>query len=522
MTQDGAGRRTRTATLPVRRAPRLGVDVRGSLALTGQWLRLLGAGCLVPVPFALGYRERFWPYLLAAALAAGLGEGLRRLGPRNEEERELLSLREGYLAAAALWLLAALVGAVPYLAARGAPVGSPVEAVFESMSGFTATGSSVLDDLGSLDRSLLLWRQLTQWLGGAGVLLLVLAVLPRLQVEGRLRAEGVPAQKRQQDLSALVRRRVRRYLRGYLALTAALALALAVLGWAGLDPAMDTFTAVGLALSALPGGGFSPRDGSVQAFGPVTQVLLAGAMVLAGLNAALVFRLIRRRQLRPVLRDEELRLYLLMLVAGSVLLGGTLVAAGQVDGPAGLGHAVFQAISVMTSTGYTSVELATWPTVTVMVLVGLMFVGGCAGSLAGSIKLVRHLLVARLVRREVHFTVQPELAEPVRLNGSMVDERTLRGVLAFAMLYLGVFVVGAAVLAVDAAVQGPTRPPVELIAAAAAALGTVGPGAGVAGGTAGYAGFSDVSSVTLIVLMWAGRLELLPVLALFTRSFWRR
>jgi trk system potassium uptake protein TrkH len=182
---------------------------------------------------------------------------------------------------------------------------------------------------------------------------------------------------------------------------------------------------------------------------------------------------------------------------------------------------VFQATSIMTGTGYAVTDYVGWPTLSLMTLLGLMFVGASAGSPTGSVKVVRHLLVGRLLRRELRQTIHPELVDPIRLNRKSVDERTLRAVLAFVLLYIGIFIVGAVLLAVDARISNVGIGVTEAIAASAATLGNVGPALGFAGPMGSYAPFSDFSKLVMATLMWIGRLEVLPVLVLLTRNYWR-
>jgi trk system potassium uptake protein TrkH len=175
----------------------------------------------------------------------------------------------------------------------------------------------------------------------------------------------------------------------------------------------------------------------------------------------------------------------------------------------------------MTTTGFASTDYAMWPTMAVMTLTALMFVGGSAGSTSGSVKVVRHLLVGKMLRRELRQTVHPEEIMPIRFNGRPVDERALRAVISFVLLYLGLFVAGAGIIAIDAAIQGPTLSPLDAIAAAATTIGNVGPGFGQAGPMGSFAGYSDVSTVVMTVLMWLGRLEVIPLAVLATRHYWR-
>jgi len=253
----------------------------------------------------------------------------------------------------------------------------------------------------------------------------------------------------------------------------------------------------------------------------LTQWVVAAFMALAGLNFALVYRAIIRRNPRALQRDEEARLYGALLLVGSAVVFAELVHADLFAGEEAVRQAVFQTTSLMTGTGFAITDYATWPTLSVMAMIGLMFVGASAGSPTGSVKIVRHLLVGRLLRRELRQTIHPELVMPIRLNGQVVEERTLRAVLAFVLLYIGIFIVGTTLLAIDARFSDVEVGVTEAIAASAGTLGNVGPGLGFAGPMGSYAPFSDFSKLVMAMLMWIGRLEVLPVLVLLTRNYWR-
>ena len=184
-------------------------------------------------------------------------------------------------------------------------------------------------------------------------------------------------------------------------------------------------------------------------------------------------------------------------------------------------HAVFQTVSLMTTTGYASTDFASWPPLAAMALVGLMFIGGSAGSTSGSVKVGRHLLVGRILHRELELTVHPELVSPVRVNGVSVNEGTLRGISTFVLLYVGVFIVGVVVIAIEGAATGLDLSVLEAVGAGATTLGNVGPGFGFAGPLGSFEPFGDASTAAMIGLMWLGRLELIPILVLFTRHYWR-
>jgi trk system potassium uptake protein TrkH len=495
----------------------LGVDLVAALNLVGTLTKYLSVSALLPAAIAIGYSERFWPYLASGAIAAVVGLGLERLGGRRRQ----VGIREGFLVVSLTWLIAAGFGALPYILSGVTPFGNPINAYFEAMSGFTTTGASVIAVPEDLPRSLLMWRQFTQWLGGMGIIVLALAVLPRLRVGGRQLFESELPGPELEPLATSIRDTARRLWLLYVALTAMLALVLSTFAWTGIDEAMSVYDAIGYAFTTLPTGGFGTHGNSAAYFGAASQWVLALFMLLAGVNFALLYRAFVRGDGRAAARDDEFRLYITLLALGSALLLVELMAAGIERGEAAARHSVFQAVSIMTTTGYGSTDYTTWTTLSAMTIVGLMFVGGSAGSTAGSIKVVRHLFVGRMVRRELVQTVHPELVQPIRLNGVAVDERTLRAIMTFVLVYIGLFVIGAAGLAIESARLGHGLTPFEAIAAAATTLGNCGPGFGFAGPFGSFEPFSNLSKVIMIGLMWLGRLEIVPVIVLLSRSYWR-
>jgi trk system potassium uptake protein len=509
-----------TTAARLRRAFRretVGVDVGGALNLVGALVRYLGLAFLVPAVVALWYGESPWPFVAAAALAAVSGLALERATAGKER----IGVREGFLVVALTWLLVAVFGAVPYLLSGEPQLARPVDAYFESMSGFTTTGSSILDDIPALPRSLLMWRQFTQWLGGMGIIVLALAILPRLRVGGRQLFESEVPGADIERLTFSIRETARRLWGLYVGLSAALVALLAGYGLAGLDDEMTLFDAAAHAFTTMPTGGFSPRAGSVGEFAPVTQWTVIVFMVVAATNFALLFAVFVQRRPGRLLRDDEFRAYLVLLALAVGVLTLELVRGGLLAGEEAFRHAAFQAVSLMTTTGYATADYTRWTALAAVLLIGLMFVGGSAGSTSGSVKIVRHLLIGRILRRELDQTVHPEVVSPIRLNGRAADERTLRAVIAFVLLYLGLFIAGTLALGVDAARAGVPLPPFDAAAAAASALGNVGPAYGFAGPAGSFAPFSDVSKLVMIALMWLGRLEIVTVLVLLTKRYWR-
>ena len=504
----------------LRRAVRretIGVDVGAALNLVGALVRYLSLAFLLPAAVAVGYGESTWPYLASGAITAAFGFALERL----THGRDRVGAREGFLVVSLTWLFAAGVGALPYLFAGGPQLSHPVDAYFEGMSGFTTTGATVVTDYAELSHSLAMWRQFTQWLGGMGIIVLALAILPRLRVGGRQLFESEAPGPEVEKLAASIRATARRLWLLYVGLTAILAAILAGLALGGVDGEMSVFDAVAHAFTTLPTGGFSPRSGGLAEFGAATQWVVVAFMVVAGANFALMYTALVRGRLRPLLRDPELRLYVALLAAASLAVFLELRSEGIAAGEAGLRHATFQAVSIMTTTGYASADFAEWTGLAAVLLVGLMFVGGSAGSTSGSVKVVRHLLIGRILRRELDQTVHPEIVSPIQLKRRSVEERTVRAVIAFVLLYIGIFTIGALILVVGAGITDAPLSPFEAVAAAATTLGNVGPGLGFAGPMGSFAPFDDVSKIVMTVLMWVGRLEVVPVIVLFTKRYWR-
>jgi trk system potassium uptake protein len=239
------------------------------------------------------------------------------------------------------------------------------------------------------------------------------------------------------------------------------------------------------------------------------------------MNFVLLYRSIVRQRVRLVARDEEFRLYVVFVAVASIVLLIELWGYDLGGGEEAVRTAVFQAISIVTTTGFATTDFALWPVVMLLTLFALMFSGGSAGSTTGSIKVVRHLLLGKILRRELDQTVSPEVVMPIRLNGAVVDERTLRAIAAFILLYVGLWAVGTAVIAIDSAISNVPLSALDSLAVSASALGNGGPGFGITGPFDSFAPLGDVSKLMMIVLMWLGRLEIVPVFVLATRHYWR-
>jgi trk system potassium uptake protein len=495
----------------------LGVDVVGALNLLGALCRPLGLAFVFPGVLAVGYGEAVWPFAVAGLVMSGFGIALERV----TEGRERIGSREGYLVVSLLWLLVAAFGALPYVLAEP-QLANPVDAFFESMSGFSATSSTVLTDIEGLARSMAMWRQFTAWVGGLGIIVLFLAVLPRLNVGGRQALFRTEMPGPELGLEATIRETARRFVVLYVGLTALEIIVLATFGWTGVDDHMTLFRAVAHSFGTIATAGFSTEARSVEPFAAPTQWAIAFFMLVAGTNFALLYLGVVRRRTAALARDEEFRVYLALVVLASVIVFIELASRDVLSGEAGVRHATFNLVSMMTTTGFASADFNLWPPMSVLVLFGVLVLGASAGSTSGSVKLVRHVVIAKMLRREIRQTVHPELVTPLRLNGNVIEERTLRAIIVFVLLYVGVLVAGAVLVLLDSSLRGLDVTAFDSLADSATALGGAGPGLGFAGPMGSFAPFSDLSKLVLAAQMYLGRLEIIPVLVLLTGSYWRR
>jgi trk system potassium uptake protein TrkH len=492
--------------------------VRLAPALRVVGLVVGGAGLTIAAPLLYAgltggsVRAFLAPLVLAIGifvLALRLG---RRIPPPNR--------RESLLAAVLTWLGLSLYGVLPYmLGSAPGGAGAPIDAFFESTAGFTATGATIITDLQTQPRALMLWRAQTQWIGGIGLIVLAVIFLPRLAVGGRQLIETEVAGPQLEKLAPHLRASTIRIVGVYVVLTVLLVFGLTALGRLELAPGMDLFQAVAHAFSTVSAGGFSPNPRSIEPFGPWAQWLIALAIVIAGTNLALWYRAIALRRPRSF-RDDELRWYLLILGVASVILIAELALAGTYGLAESIRQGMFQAASIMTGTGYATADFAQWSELALGTLFLLMFVGGCAGSPTGALKVMRVIMTARVVLREIRFTVHPEQVRLIRTGGRTLNDRVVNGVIIFVLLYLALVVISGVLLLID-----PGRPLglnfEDALSAAAATVGNVGPGFGQLGPMGSYAAFSDQAKIFLSFLMVIGRLEIFPVLVLLTAAFWR-
>jgi len=512
------------------RAQNAYVDWRVTVGYIGTILKYIGVAPSLPLVAAFYYGENPLPFVATSAVMIGGGVLLERV--RSDGE---LGSREAFLLVSLAWMVVPLVGTVPYLVAGTGTVASPINALFESMSGFTTTGATILGEI-SVERhghAMLLWRQLTQWLGGMGILVLMVAILPELSVGGaqiiNQEAPGLALEK----LTPRIQETARALWGIYAGWTILAVATYYALYLGGVAPKMDLYNAVAHALTTLPTGGFSPEARSVEAFSPAVQWAVMPFMLVAGTNFAL-FWYVLEGEPRRLLDNAEFRSYLLAVagvgaVVSAALYVGIGVAettptVGVIPGNAenALRQGLFQVIAVVTTTGYASMDVNAWDASAQTILLFAYFLGGSAGSAAGSIKIVRWVLVKKSIGRSLFTSVHPEAIRPVRLGDESVDEGTIRDVFVFVLLFLALFVLSTVLLYLDSfRTPGVSLSGLDAMSVAIATLGNVGPGFGVVGPMNSFLPFSDAAKLYMVFLMWIGRLEVLSVLVIFTPTFWQ-
>ncbi|MWG35160.1 TrkH family potassium uptake protein [Halomarina oriensis] len=500
---------------------RIRVDWRTSVSVLGTILKILALPLASMAALALFYSEPLVPFLVPFAGSLLAGVGLERI------ERDEPGPREAFLLVASAWLAVALVGAIPFVLAGQGTLADPVNALFESMSGITTTGATVVGRFEIHGRAILMWRQVLQWLGGLGILVLAVGLLSELSVSG---AQLMETETRTQDVTKLTPRMAgtARLLGGlYLGLTALLAALLYGLHLLGprigvpdLAPEMTLYDAVAHALTTIATAGFSPHAKSVGAFSPAVQWVVVVGMFVGATNFVLLYHLSRGDTTR--IRDsEEFRVYLGVVVGGALVVGAMLVLDGEYPlGEELVRATLFQVTSIVTTTGYATVDFDLWSAGPRHVLFLGMFVGGMAGSTTCSIKTLRWLVVGKTFRRDLFTAVHPRAIKPVRLSGAAIDEDTIRDIYAYTLVSVVIFGLLTVFVVVDASRAGVEVTEFGAMGAAASTFLNIGPAFGFAGPYGSYEPFPDSTKLVMVVMMWVGRIEIFPVLALLTRSFW--
>lgn len=440
-------------------------------------------------------------FLITAALCVVFGLLLRLAKPTSK----VFYMREGFATTALSWIVISIMGAVPFVLTGCIP--DPIDALFETVSGFTTTGASILPAVEGLPRGILLWRSFTHWIGGMGVLVFLLTLLP---LTGGSHVNLMKAKSPGPQVDKLVPKvqSTAKLLYGiYLALT----LAQRVFLMAGGMPLFESLlTAFGTAGT----GGFGFKNDSFAQFSPYIQWVVTIFMILFGVNFNFYFLLLLRRFRRAV-SSEEVRAYL-----GIILVSIGIITLNIRSMYSGLGealrHAAFQVGSIITTTGFSSCDFDLWPTLSKQLLVLLMFVGACAGSTGGGMKVSRILIFRKTVGKELKQAMHPQVVAPVRMDGKLLSHETIRTTNVYLCAYLFILVASIMLISLDGFDM------VTNFTAVVATLNNIGPGLSQVGPMMNFAGFSNPAKLVLIFDMLAGRLELFPMLVLFLPSAWRK
>ena len=428
------------------------------------------------------------------------------LGILVKPKSQIIKIRDGFAIVSFSWIVASIFGALPFVISGFIP--SFVDALFEVVSGFTTTGASILKDIEVLPLGLLFWRSFTHWLGGMGILVFAVALLPALGIGGQQIANaetpGPVLDKithKMSDMAKIL----------YLIYIFITVLEVVLLRFAG----MNLFDALVQAFGTMGTGGFSNYNASIAHFNSVSIDIIIGIfMIIAGANFNLYYDLLKGRW-KSVIKNNEFQLYIIILALAMIVIAINLKSAGVYDSIfTAFRYSFFQTASIMTTTGFASTNFDLWPTFSKMVLFFLMFIGGCSASTAGSIKVVRILVVIKLIKRELFQKLHPRAIVALKVDGAAISSESISGILSFIMLYLFLFVFGTLLVSVD------DFGLVVSASAIAATLGNVGPGFEAVGPVMNYSLFSDFSTMVMTFLMLCGRLELFTVILLLSPSFW--
>ena len=471
----------------------------------GILLMMFSWAMLAPAAVGLLYGEsNLHPFLLSFAIALGAGFVLWVLTRKQTGE---LRLRDGFLVVVLFWGVLGTFGALPFYLAE-LPDISLIESIFESVSGLTTTGATVLTGLDSLPHAILFYRHLLQWLGGLGIIVLAIAVLPLLGVGSMqmYRAE-IQGPIKDAKLTPRIAETAKALLYVYLLLTALCAGSYYLAG-------MSAFDAINHAFSTISIGGFSTHDANLGYFDSVAIHSVAIVfMLVAATNFALHFTALHHRTLRGYLRDSEFKVFLVLIAVILVITIIYLEAQGVHSGESLL-HGAFQAVSIATTSGFTTAEFSAWPGFLPVLLISASFIGGCAGSTGGGIKVIRFWLLVKQGLREMLCLVHPKAEVPVKINGKAVEPRVMNAVWGFFSAYVGVFVLMIMLLLASGIDE------VTAFSAVAATLNNLGPGLGQV--SMNYASLGNYDKCLLCISMLLGRLEIFTLLIVFTPAFWRK
>lgn len=478
------------------------INFRILLKILSSNLLITGVALLSCVGLALNFSESIMPFAWSAVISLSLGLFFYIL-TRKQTEDFRFHKKDAYLAVSLSWFFIALMGSLPYLFSGA--ILRFTDAFFESVSGFTTTGSSILTEIESLPKSILFWRSLTHWIGGIGIIVLVIVVMPSLHIGGYhiFTLESSVQEKIQPKIKSVGYR----LLLIYVTLTFAEVLFL-------LAGNMNLYDSVCHAFGTVATGGFSPRNTSIAEYSPYIQYVIMIFMLLAGTNFVIHYYLLKRNYSK-VKENEELKFYLVLVFAIGLIITSILFLKMNKPLEESFREAFFQVISIITCTGYATADYLQWPAIAWTILFFAMFLGGSTGSTAGGIKMARYLILAKNIRRMFRQLASPKAVFPIRLNKVMVSETSNHSILSFIAIYFIIFLFGSLLLAL-LGIDGATA-----VSSVATCMAGIGPGIGTVGPASNFAHLPELGKLILSFLMLVGRLEIYTVILLFTPGFWK-
>jgi len=477
------------------------LNYRMILYINGCIMQIVGLLMLIPTVVGVYYWDDGLLPLLGVATGAVLAGTLIRL---RRPENTRIRAREGFVITAMVWVILSLVGALPFIISGEIP--KFTDAVFETASGFTTTGASILTDVEAMSKSLLLWRSFTHWIGGMGVLVFLIVFLPSSADEMNLMKAESPGP----SVDKLVPKANRTAFLLYAIYTTMTLVQMIILYILG----MPKFDAICISFGTAGTGGFGVRGDSCAGYSPACQIVITVFMVLFGVNFKVYFLMIMKKW-KDILKCEEVFWYLVIYGAcAAMVCFGIMSDIGSLA--VSLRTSTFQVASVMTTTGFATTDFNLWKSMPKAVMVSVMFCGACAGSTGGGMKVSRFVIWAKQVRREISKFVHPRSVKRVRLDGKSVEEDVIRSTNVYMMAYLFVFVGSFLLISMDGMDMTSSFTSVT------ATINNIGPGLGVVGPAGNFAGFSGLSKWVFVFDMIAGRLELFPMLVLISPGTWRK
>jgi trk system potassium uptake protein TrkH len=453
------------------------------------------------LPAAFFYHEPSYPFIWSSLITVSLSVILYLVSRKAASEK--ISYREGFLSVSLSWLVLACIGTLPYLISGS--ILSFVDAFFESSSGFTTTGASIISDVESISYSILFWRSFTHWIGGLGIIVFVIIIMPTL---GMTANQLLP---RESSLKEKIHPKTKavglRLLYVYLGLTI-IQIFLLHMG------DMNLFESICHTFGTVATGGFAVKNNSIAGYSAYSQYVITLFMFLSGVSFVVYYYIVKLN-FRKVKNNDELWFYL-----GTTLFFGTIATCVLLTNTAkslepAFREGFFQVISILTTTGFVSTDYLYWPPAGLIIIFFLMFAGACTGSTTGSIKMVRHLIVLKNIRNALTKLVHPNVISQIKLNNKPLSEKTNISAISFIILYLLIFLIGTVIIVIVG------TDPVTAASAVATSLGNAGPGLGSIGPMSNYAHLSGISKLILSFLMIIGRLEIYTIFIIFTKSFWK-